>query len=1054
MPKWAKYLHLVGIIALCSTLFGMVPPHPRYKGIVENWQAPQMDLPDNFGIDRENGWFSTVNTKHLEALSPKNGDIPQNILVLMVEFSDVHFRLEPAYPDSLAHDLAFFDRWLLHLSDFFWDASHGQYEMSYHIHPQRLRLPNPLSYYGADSATKTDVNLPYILPHLMPLCSDEINFGDYDGVIVFHAGAGQETDIEKKRTNTIWSTFITRRLLQSVFDPENDDYPGFETPDGSILKNIVIVPEDEFHDYFPGPQEDENATYVFSLYGVLAHQFAHILGLPSLFDGNISNGASQGIGHWGLMGTGIWNASGYVPAQLSAWCRYYLGWENAVEVWHDAENLSLDHFLNHNSSAQRLYKVNISYTEYFLIENRQQNPDGSTSINGLPSFSFKLLPDGEQDYYPPDSLGNADPFFNFSENRFSGCEWDFFLPGYGNSPFTDGSGILIWHIDENVIAAKFSPNFDINRINEDAHHKGVDLEEADGYQNLDTAVVSEYKYGGPYDSFRANNNEYFGKGFHNELLWLPTAESYYGGIPLEIYDISESGNTMSFSVRFAWRLDAGFEGENHIPPAVIDFNGDGEDEILYPMPDGKIALFSQDEMSDGFPRYLQGYPIHLQGISHPYTWDGNDLYMPLHLTTLASLAKLNNTGTTYPLRLLNHRWISHPVDAGNKLFLPLRSETEGFDKVLVYDKQSGEEPTEIIRLNEGELTANLSYKDEVLYALSKPEQSSFYSLCSYDADENYNNFSIDIPADSLAFGLFTAQLADMDNIIVQCPYSVYVFEQRDNGIVLMDGFPFVFADSSSAPLTIQDWDSNGTLDLIIGTSTRVYIIDHKGGDMSSVSFNIAATDDGISAGAIALDLDGDEKMELASALSMNRLVMWDDNSHIESGFPTSFANRGRTLPFVAKGADDSYYLWLATDNGSIFRAALPNYDPQTADQGWLCEYGNLQRTASRGASTSQNQYESNSLFVENELYFFPNPLKSIYEPRIRLSVMPTRDAEIELAIYDISGKLVYKHKAIAYAYLRNLDIFNIPSSRLGSGIYLAVIKGGDQTKSLRFGIEK
>jgi hypothetical protein len=57
----------------------------------------------------------------------------------------------------------------------------------------------------------------------------------------------------------------------------------------------------------------------------------------------------------------------------------------------------VDHFLNHNPEATRLYKIPISENEYFLIENRQQNPDNSTDPhNWQPSYTFELLPEGEQ----------------------------------------------------------------------------------------------------------------------------------------------------------------------------------------------------------------------------------------------------------------------------------------------------------------------------------------------------------------------------------------------------------------------------------------------------------------------------------------------------------------------------------------------------------------------------------------------------------------------------------------------------------------------------------
>ncbi len=1034
-------MHLVLLLLLCAEAASMVPPHPRYGEPPSGWQAVKPELIRN--PSAQNGVNSAKSL-----LSPAHRDsiqLPQNVLALMVEFDDVHFKTEPLYPDYLPHDQVFFERWMLHLQDFFADASHNSYKMQYTVFPQVFRLPETMHYYGQDSSQKRDARLPELLPHLMQLSSHLITYSDYDAFIIFHAGAGQETDLEKQRTDSIWSTFLTRRALQAAFDPDNDDYPGFTTPDRAILTNVVIVPEDQYHDYFPGEGEDGAEMYLFSIYGVLAHQFGHVLGLPTLFDNDSSDGKSQGIGHWGLMGTGVWNAGGYVPAQLCAWSRYFLGWEEAVLVFEDGTDFALDHFLNHQNDATRLYKVPISATEYFLLENRQQNPDGSLDpYSNLPSYTFKLLPEGEQDYYDNYPLL---PYFNFMKNRYIGSEWDFFLPGYGLSPLTDGSGILIWHIDENVIAEKFCLNFDINRVNSYAYHKGVDLEEADGYQHLDTAVMDEYKYGGPYDSYRAGNNDYFGDEIHEGLMWLPTAESYYGGIPLEIYDISASANQMSFSVKFAWRLDVGYEGESLLPAAAVDFDGDGEDEIFYPMPNGRLSLFDDDSMAANFPQQHQEIP-------ELYTWDGEAFWIPMQTDDFIRLAQVDKNGTRFPFNRPGHRWFSHPVDLGDRLILPLYDEINLVNRIISYDKSSQTEQSDLMRIG-GEVTANLSWTGAELFALSKSESSNLYRLLRYDyQDAETTGWGIDLPADSLAFGLYTAQLKDELNVIVQCPSSIYVFEIKPNGVVLKDGFPFVIADSTRAPLTIADWDSNGSLDLIFSTANRVYIIDHSGSDMSSVSLDMGLTDDGVSAGAMALDLDGDSEIELVSALSMNRVAVWENNSRLKSGYPVSFANRGRHLPFVARGADQAWYLWIATDNGNVYRNELPDYNPSTVDEGWLYEYADLSRTAHRKPGTLPNQYDTESVFVKDELYFFPNPLKSIYDGRIRLSVMPSKDAEVKLMIFDVCGKLVYKHSALAYAYLRNLDIFEIPTDTLSSGVYHAIISGGGESHRLRFGIEK
>ena len=303
-----------------------------------------------------------------------------------------------------------------------------------------------------------------------------------------------------------------------------------------------------------------------------------------------------------------------------------------VVLSHDSANNTVDYFLNHTAGAVRLYKIPLSATEYFLLENRQQNPDGSIDLFNQYSYTFKLLPPGEQEYYLDDPATPEDesllPYFDFMKNSYLGSEWDFFLPGLGgpfptaSAALQDGSGILIWHIDENVINECFTANFDQNHVNGNASHKGVDLEEADGTQNLDTGVYDIYKWGSPFDSFRAGNNSYFGEQYLNGLLSLPTSESYYGGIPLEIYDISASANQMSFSLRFRWKLEAAYAGANNIPAAAVDFDGDGSAELFYPMPDGQIYLWKNDQLYPEFPLFKNP-------ITQLYTWDGSKFYIPM-----------------------------------------------------------------------------------------------------------------------------------------------------------------------------------------------------------------------------------------------------------------------------------------------------------------------------------------------------------------------------------------------------------------------------------------
>lgn len=1013
----------------CSAL-ALVPAHPMYRQVPAAWSASNLEL----------------SQRGLKGWGRNQSEIPNNILVLRVEFSDVTFISEPQYPDYLAHDDAFFERWMLHLGDFYADASHYQYELQHYLYPQVIRLNKPMSYYGGDSSSKIDVRVAQMVKDAVDAIDADLDFTQYGGMIVFHAGAGQESDIEGKRTDQIWSTFLSRKSFQAAFDPENDDYPGLVTDDGAVLTNIVIVPEHEFQDYFPGEDDPDAGVYHFSLYGVLAHQFGHVLGLPTLFDNDSSNGTSQGIGNWGLMGTGVWNASGYVPAQLSAFSRVFMGWEEPIVIEDDAVDLQVDHFLEHDPEATRVYKLPISETEYFLIENRQQNPDGSLDpYNYQPSYTFKLLAEGEQDYYEELPLL---PYFNFMKNRYVGSEWDFFLPGLGGplapgKPFPDdGSGLLIWHIDERIIEQNFTPNFDRNRINADARHKGVDLEEADGIQHLDTALVDIYKWGSPFDSYRAGNNDYFGHSIHNGLMHLPSAESYYGGTPLEVYDISYSRNRMSFSVSFGWKLTTDYDGVTPFNAAFIDLDQDGEDELFMALPDGQLYAWKDEAPIAGFPR-------HATPVAQNFVWDGEYVYLPMQVPGGIRLHRMNAEGGTYVLNKAGRTWASHPVSVGSKLYLPLN--TPGGSELLIYDKEL--KNTQQLHEFSEPISSNVVGFRQHLFLLTK-EEGAYHSLWKMDIQsKSITDITLDIPADSIIVAMAMAPITtdiNQINLIIQGLSSLYVYDEE---LQLLPGFPYIHDHTCTAPLTLADVDGNGTLDIILGCENGVLVVDYSGQNMSPpVLAGESSEAGGFSAGAIALDIDGDGRKELLGSFALNQLRVWDDSFRLKRGFPVSFAERSRTIPLLARASDGDCYIWSATDNGKVFRTMIGNL-PATAGNLWLHEFGNLERNASLDPPALPNSYTSDTFFVPGEVYLFPIPVKSIYDKVLTLNVMTSQDALLEASIYDAGGKLIYRQKHQVSAYVRNRESFSFPVERLGSGVYFMVVKAGKHSKTLKFIVE-
>jgi len=101
--------------------------------------------------------------------------------------------------------------------------------------------------------------------------------------------------------------------------------------------------------------------------GLIAHETGHLLGLPDLYNTAWQTRDSEGIGHWGLMGSGNWNTAGS-PAHMEAWSRAELGWVSEVLL---ASDTTID--IQPVELSDTAYIVPIPGTsEYYLLENRQK----------------------------------------------------------------------------------------------------------------------------------------------------------------------------------------------------------------------------------------------------------------------------------------------------------------------------------------------------------------------------------------------------------------------------------------------------------------------------------------------------------------------------------------------------------------------------------------------------------------------------------------------------------------------------------------------------------
>ena len=113
--------------------------------------------------------------------------------------------------------------------------------------------------------------------------------------------------------------------------------------------------------------------------GVFAHEFGHVLGLPDLYD---TSYRSEGVGIWCLMGGGSWGGGGAKPTRMSSWCLSKLGWVKPRKA--KTGSYTLDTLENDATACLWAWTRGKSEPEYFLLENRQKTGrDASLPGSGL-----------------------------------------------------------------------------------------------------------------------------------------------------------------------------------------------------------------------------------------------------------------------------------------------------------------------------------------------------------------------------------------------------------------------------------------------------------------------------------------------------------------------------------------------------------------------------------------------------------------------------------------------------------------------------------------------
>jgi hypothetical protein len=504
-----------------------------------------------------------------------------HLAVLQMQFADSLMGGQPGSRRPELRDTTFFDNELQHLADYFRGASRNRLTITWELLPTLYTLPQGMGYYGLDAVE--EFRVVEMAQSAIELADDDVDYSSFDALVIIHAGAGQETDQLDDSREQLWSSFYDLGDIINAFP--DSSVVGLATNDSIsgepfFVDNFLLVPANSSQD----------GTIIGSL-GIWGFVTGSRLGLLPLFDSTPSGFPdSRGAGNFCLMAQGLFDAVGFVPAFPCVFNRVLAGWVDPILVEQDT-HFRLRDINNPAVGDTACLKIPITEGEYFLVVNRVHDTNFD-SLFTFVDFDSNLVPDNT------DSLG--------------GAEFDFFLtdvtnpqvikpdPNFGGvfRRFVDtGSGIYVWHIDEAVIREAMDSGF----LPDDfVSRKGVDLEEADGIQDLDGTEDLSFSFGSYWDSYRQGHNDRFAPDTN------PSSDAYSGAVTgITIDGISRPGTWMDLDVSFSLpytenrvRWEALGNGQ---PPTPVNLDGGSEIEVMVLADSGLVYAFHADgsEYIDG-----------------------------------------------------------------------------------------------------------------------------------------------------------------------------------------------------------------------------------------------------------------------------------------------------------------------------------------------------------------------------------------------------------------------------------------------------------------------
>ncbi|MDZ7401180.1 MAG: FG-GAP-like repeat-containing protein [candidate division KSB1 bacterium] len=900
-------------------------------------------------------------------------------------------------------------------------------------------LPHPMAYYNPNQTPAVlDQRLAELFRDAI-VSADQagyIDFSKFDVFIIFHAGVGAEFTQEFDTTPCdIPSVFLNFNDLKKNIGGNLPDFAGIPVNNGTFfIKEGIILPE----------TENQGDYKIFGLLGTAALMMGFQLGLPALFDTDTGH---PGIGRFGLMDQGSGNFYGSIPAQPCAWSKIFLGWEQPILI-SSGDKIPVAAALAANPN--KIYKIPINAKEYFLVENRQQRVRETRNI----AVGFDANGKRVEFYYGSDGSPIINPLDGIDVIT-SVNEYDFDLPG---------SGILIWHIDENIIEQKYAEN----RVNTDMNHRGVDLVEADGSQDMGYYYnffgFTGYHAGYAEDMWWDANPAHLFVNSSQQVKFTPftkpSTHSYArANTGIYITNFSPIDSVMYFKLEIKYYQPGfpAFLGANSGNSALVvgDLNGDGREEIVAATASGMILAWQANGekliTNDAFT-----YQISLLG-------DTTNIPLPMfarietgHFLHSPALADLTGDGA---LEVIAGSSIGHlfawqaedrnsdgeadllfEINCGSTITtVPIigdwNSATPGSEIAI------GDQTGRIHLISEtGQIVWQTAISNKALQRLMACRDVSAMRFVAIDeagtifaVDENGNiiwqkRFA---GAGILNYPAFGDLDRDGRSDIVLTSTIGNLFILTHEG----DFLPDFAGISTSSPLSnpaLADVDGDGYLDIIVTGGGKIFAYRFNGTLLTNFPILI---DRGAESEAypdpILVDLDGDQKIEIIVASKNGLMNAFHSDGRKVNGFPLSISTPANSAPVIAHLTSDSLFCLIARSEDDFCHVWTLEYKFNDRQIYWR-QFLNNERHSAIAQLPGSVPSRTGALMPEKTVYNYPNPTEGNWTI-IRYYLREA--AEVTIRIYDAAGELVEQLTGPGIGGIENERTWDV--TRVQSGIYLA-----------------